>query len=62
MFFHSAGIEVSVWIPPLAAFVISFFTSMGGVSGAFLLLPWRRDSEVITDTPCDPDGHDAQIP
>ncbi len=41
MFFPTAGIEVSPWIPPLVAFVISFFTSMGGVSGAFLLLPFQ---------------------
>ena len=41
MLFATAGIEVSPWIPPLVAFVISFFTSMGGVSGAFLLLPFQ---------------------
>ncbi|WP_373499905.1 sulfite exporter TauE/SafE family protein [Desulfococcus sp.] len=41
MFFHTAGIEVAPWIPPLVAFVISFFTSMAGVSGAFLLLPFQ---------------------
>ena len=41
MFFQTAGIEVSIWIPPLVAFCISFFTSMGGVSGAFLLLPFQ---------------------
>jgi hypothetical protein len=41
MLFHTAGIEVEPWIPPLVAFVISFFTSMGGVSGAFLLLPFQ---------------------
>jgi len=41
MFFHTAGIEVQPWLPPLVAFVISFFTSMGGVSGAFLLLPFQ---------------------
>ena len=41
MFFQTAGIEISIWIPPLVAFVISFFTSMGGVSGAFLLLPFQ---------------------
>ena len=41
MYFPTAGIEVSVWIPPVVAFVISFFTSMGGVSGAFLLLPFQ---------------------
>ncbi|MFH1747898.1 MAG: sulfite exporter TauE/SafE family protein [Planctomycetota bacterium] len=41
MFFPTAGIETPVWLPPLVAFVISFFTSMGGVSGAFLLLPFQ---------------------
>ena len=41
MLFQTAGIEVSLWLPPLVAFVISFFTSMGGVSGAFLLLPFQ---------------------
>lgn len=41
MLFQTAGIEVSPWIPPLVAFTVSFFTSMGGVSGAFLLLPFQ---------------------
>lgn len=41
MYFETAGTEVSLWLPPLAAFVVSFFTSMGGVSGAFLLLPFQ---------------------
>ncbi len=41
MYFQTAGIEVAPWIPPLVAFTISFFTSMGGVSGAFLLLPFQ---------------------
>lgn len=41
MFFQTAGIEVQPWVPPLVAFSISFFTSMGGVSGAFLLLPFQ---------------------
>jgi len=41
MFFQTAGIEVAAWVPPLVAFVISFFTSMGGISGAFLLLPFQ---------------------
>lgn len=41
MLFQTAGIEVAPWIPPLVAFAISFFTSMGGVSGAFLLLPFQ---------------------
>ncbi len=41
MVFQTAGIEISPFIPPLVAFAISFFTSMGGVSGAFLLLPFQ---------------------
>jgi hypothetical protein len=44
MFFPTAGIEVAPWVPPLVAFVISFFTSMGGVSGAFLLLPFQMSA------------------
>ncbi len=41
MEFSVSGVTVAPWVPPLAAFVISFFTSMGGVSGAFLLLPFQ---------------------
>jgi uncharacterized membrane protein YfcA len=41
LYFPVAGIEISPWIPPVVAFAISFFTSMGGVSGAFLLLPFQ---------------------
>lgn len=41
MEFPVSGVAVAWWTPPLAAFVISFFTSMGGVSGAFLLLPFQ---------------------
>jgi hypothetical protein len=41
MLFPISGVEVSPWIPPLVSFAISFFTSMGGVSGAFLLLPFQ---------------------
>ncbi len=41
MYFSTAGIEVVPWMPPLVALTISFFTSMGGVSGAFLILPFQ---------------------
>ena len=41
MFFPISGIEVNPLIPFAVAFVVSFFTSMGGVSGAFLLLPFQ---------------------
>ena len=41
MHFAVSGVDCPLWLPPLVAFVISFFTSMGGVSGAFLLLPFQ---------------------
>ena len=41
MFFPLSGVTVDPWIPPLVAFAVSFLTSMGGVSGAFLLLPFQ---------------------
>ena len=39
--FPVSGVETYIFIPPLVAMVISFFTSMAGVSGAFLLLPFQ---------------------
>ena len=39
--FPISGVETSILIPPLVAFGISFFTSMGGLSGAFFLLPFQ---------------------
>jgi uncharacterized membrane protein YfcA len=41
MEFPISGIEVFPLVPPLVAFVISAITSTGGVSGAFLLLPFQ---------------------
>jgi uncharacterized membrane protein YfcA len=41
MLFPTSGVEVNPLIPLLTAFFVSFFTSMGGVSGAFLLLPFQ---------------------
>ncbi len=41
MYFPVAGIEIFALVTPIAAFVISFFTSMTGVSGAFLLRPFQ---------------------
>ena len=41
MYFPVSGIEVQPAFPLVVAFVVSFFTSMGGVSGAFLLLPFQ---------------------
>jgi uncharacterized membrane protein YfcA len=39
--FPVSGVETYIFIPPLVALVVSFLTSMGGVSGAFLLLPFQ---------------------
>ncbi|WP_416224230.1 TSUP family transporter [Thiohalophilus sp.] len=39
--FPVSGVQTALWLPPLVAFVISFFTSMVGISGAFLLLPFQ---------------------
>jgi uncharacterized membrane protein YfcA len=39
--FPLSGVETFILIPPLVAFGISFFTAMGGISGAFLLLPFQ---------------------
>jgi hypothetical protein len=39
--FAVSGVETWLWLPPLAAFVVSFFTSMVGISGAFLLMPFQ---------------------
>jgi len=41
MLFPVSGVEVNPAVPFLVALVVSFFTSMGGVSGAFLLLPFQ---------------------
>jgi uncharacterized membrane protein YfcA len=41
MYFPVSGVEVSPLIPLVVSFVVSFFTSMGGISGAFLLLPFQ---------------------
>ena len=41
MYFPVSGVDVSPAVPVLMAFIVSFFTSMGGVSGAILLLPFQ---------------------
>ena len=41
MTFPVSGVTTNVLLPPLISLVISFFTSMGGISGAFLLLPFQ---------------------
>lgn len=39
--FPVSGVKTNILIPPVVAMVVSFFTSMGGISGAFLLLPFQ---------------------
>lgn len=41
MLFEVAGITTPLWLPPLAGFVLAFFCSMVGISGAFLLMPFQ---------------------
>lgn len=40
-FFPVSGVQTNILVPPLVAFAVSFITSMGGISGAFLLLPFQ---------------------
>jgi uncharacterized protein len=39
--FPVSGVKTWVFLPPLVAFVVSSLTSMAGVSGAFVLLPFQ---------------------
>jgi hypothetical protein len=39
--FPVSGVHTFIWLPPLVAFAVSFFTVMVGLSGAFLLLPFQ---------------------
>jgi hypothetical protein len=38
VYFPVSGVETSIFIPPLVAFVISFFSSMAGITGAFVII------------------------
>lgn len=53
--FPVSGVTTSIFLPPLVAFVISALTSLGGVSGAFILLPFQMSylgftSPAVTST------------
>ena len=39
--FPVSKVDTWLFLPPLVAFVVSLFTSMAGISGAFLLLPFQ---------------------
>ena len=40
-FFPVSGVKTWIFLPPLVALVVSAFTSLAGVSGAFILLPFQ---------------------
>jgi len=39
--FATSGVETQLWLPFIVALFVSGFTSIGGVSGAFILLPFQ---------------------
>ena len=39
--FPVSGVKTYFFIPPLVAFIVSFFTSMGGFPGPFCSFPFR---------------------
>ncbi len=39
--FPVSGVETWLWLPPLVMFLVSSIVSMGGVSGAFVLIPFQ---------------------
>ena len=41
VYFPVSGVETSLLVPPLTAFVVGLLSSTGGLSGAFLLLPFQ---------------------
>ncbi|MBD3382250.1 MAG: TSUP family transporter [candidate division Zixibacteria bacterium] len=41
MEFPVSGVETFFWLPTVVAFLISCLTSMGGISGAFVILPFQ---------------------
>jgi len=53
--FPVSGVATWIFLPPLVAFVVSTFTSLGGISGAFILLPFQMSylgftSPAVTST------------
>ena len=46
--FPISGVKTWVFLPPLVALLVSSFTSMAGVSGAFILLPFQMSVLGVT--------------
>ena len=57
MWFEVAGVQIAWWIPPLLAFAIATVTSTGGLSGAFLLLPFQVSVLGFTSPAVTPTNH-----
>ena len=57
MHFPVADIEVFPLVPVAVAFVVSAITSMGGVSGAFVLLPFQVSVLGFTGPAVTPTNH-----
>jgi len=55
--FDASGVDVFPLLPFLVAFVVSAFTSMGGVSGAFVLLPFQVSVLGFTGPAVTPTNH-----
>jgi uncharacterized membrane protein YfcA len=55
--FEASGVDVFPLIPFLVAFVVSTITSMGGVSGAFVLLPFQVSVLGFTGPAVTPTNH-----
>ncbi len=55
--FSVSGVDVSPVVPVLVAFVVSAVASMGGVSGAFLLLPFQVSVLGFTGPAVTPTNH-----
>ena len=57
MYFPESGVEIFPLVPVAVAFAISFVCSMGGLSGAFLLLPFQMSFLHFTSPAVSPTNH-----
>src|SRR5574342_937066 len=55
--FPISCVTTNILLPPLVSLMISFFTSMGGISGAFLLLPFQMSLLSYTAPPVSGTNH-----
>ncbi len=57
MLFETSGVEIAWYLPPLITFAIAAVVSTGGVSGAFLLLPFQMSVLGFTSPAVTPTNH-----